>query len=198
MQANNIMKLVKALLNKASANAFRAVEAMTGKRVRFSVNYTGVIDAKNWVKLVDSDRKSVVVFSNMTTMKAGMLMMLSLNDILEIAGMFHHKPKGFYKDLSDENIPTIEETFNIIMGYYVDVFRNVTDVDFIDPELSLNPRKVIEFLNIGRIQAENVKIAVFKIDFSMENGISGKILFVFNESHAMNLGNMIWSRAKTR
>jgi chemotaxis protein CheY-P-specific phosphatase CheC len=114
-----------------------------------------------------------------------------------MADIFLRKEPGYFKDLSDENIPVIKELASVLAGYYVTALNNSfgTNYELSEPFLSVNPYRAIEDFDFGPVYIEEIHVLMFKASFNIaQERIKKDIVLLFREESTKELLEMISSK----
>ncbi|VVB60088.1 Uncharacterised protein [uncultured archaeon] len=128
-----------------------------------------------------------------------------LKDIVKIADIFLHKERGYFKDITNENVHVIKEFVNILAGYYATALNELLDTSYTtsEPFLSVDPYRVLEsdphklVRNLGFCAAgeEESSALVFETDFNIpEYDVKMKITLLAGKEDAKNIIRAIGSK----
>ncbi len=189
-KTSEISPIEKMLLTKlmfdCSGETARALSEMMNKKVSAAADSPKVLLINDVPKLLNSeDPATTLLFTRMSGAVEGIIIVSSTADnILKTADIFLHKPLGYFKNLSDENVSVIKELANIMAGYYITALNHILHAtcDSSMPELSINPRRAIENFGFGSVYTEEILVLTLKAKFEIEGGIKEDILLLFKKN----------------
>lgn len=119
------------------------------------------------------------------SIKGVIVMSASLRNMLHMADIFLHKPKGYFKDLNDQNISVIKELTNILTDYYITALNSALHTNYRSstPELSINPHRAIEEFGLGSVYADEIYVLVLKTEFAINQENIKETIFILFEKN---------------
>lgn len=188
-QTESIQKLEKEILNKMMADCSKKTSAALSKMINLKVNMTStslnILPINDVPKLLNPENAStILLYTKLSGVAYGTIILsASSENTLKMADIFLHKPSGYFKDLSDENVSVIKELANIISGYYITALNHLlrTTYSSSDIALSINPHRAIEEFGFGSVYTESISVLMLKASFEIEGGINENAVILFNK-----------------
>ena len=203
MTTSNLPKfevnILKNMWVSCSNQTAKALSEMLNKKVKTSSISPKVLLINKIPKLLNPrDVSTTILYMQLIDTVKGVIVISSpLKNILRMADIFLRKESGYFKDLSDENIPVIKELASVLAGYYVTALNNSfgTNYELSEPFLSVNPYRAIEDFDFGPVYVEEIHVLMFKTSFNIaQEGIKKDIILLFREESTKELLEMISSK----
>jgi len=182
--SNQATKALSEMLNKKVNTISNSPKILLINKVPKSLNPKDVSTTILYTQLIDTIKGIIVISS-------------SLKNILKIADIFLRKEPGYFKDLSDENIPVIKELANILAGHYVTALNNLLGIKYelSEPVLSVNPYRAIEDFDFGPVYVEEIHVLMLKTSFNIvQERIKEDVVLLFKKEFIRELLEMISSK----
>lgn len=194
-------KLLKKMWSSCSELAAKALKEMINREVKVSSSVLKVLLLNEVPKLLNPEEISTTIFfiKLKDEINGVILLSSSLKDMLRMADIFLKKEKGYFKDLSDENLPILKELTNILSGYFINALQKLFEAKYIlsEPFLSVNPFRAIEEFGFGQVYKEEIYTLVFSSEFEIpEEKIKQKIVLLFKSEDAEKILDLISEKIK--
>lgn len=155
----------------------RVPRFLNPKEISFTLIYTKILGSLNGIILLAS----------------------SLKDVLKLADLLLHKKIGYYKALSDENLPVLLELANILQGYYISSLVKLfgAELKWTSPSISVNAYRAIEEFDFGPIYIQKIYVHMFnaKIKVKKER-IKFQIVLLFKDEEIKKILEMAEKRVR--
>jgi len=194
-------KILKEMWLACSESAAKALKEMINKEVKVSSTSLKIMLLNEIPKILNPEEVSITIFLlHLKNSIQGVILLSSpLKDILKMADIFLKKEIGYFKGLSDENLPVLKELANILFGYFINTIQKLlnTTYNFSEPFLSVNPFRVIEDFGFGSIYKEEIYGLVFSTTFEIpEEKIEQKIVLVFKSDDIDKILDLVSEKIK--
>lgn len=194
-------KLLKKMWLSCSEVTAKALKEMINKEVKVSSSFLKVLLLNEVPKLLNPEKISTTIFfiKLKNAVNGVILLSSSLKDILRMADIFLKKEKGYFKDLSDENLPVLKELANILSGYFINILQKLFNTKYVlsEPFLSVNPFRAIEEFELGQVYKEEIYTLVFLSEFEIpEERIKQKIVLLFKSDDIRKILDLISEKIK--
>ncbi len=173
------LRVLEDKLTVCSNKTARAVYMMINVKADAFPAALRTVTADEIPNLLNSHDVTTTVLSDKIIGTANSIVVLSapLKDIVKIADIFLHKQRGYFKDITNENVHVIKEFVNILAGYYATALNELLDTNYTtsEPSLSIDPYRVLENdphklirnLGFGSAGEDESSALVFETDFSI-------------------------------
>ncbi len=158
-------------LNACCGNISRAIFEMIRINVDVFPSLIKITSLKNITDDMGSDKNIAVLYNGIIGTSNGSVMLSApIDDILKMAEIFLHKPRGYFKEFNAENLSIIKEFSIILAGYYITALNDIANMSYAinKPSLSVGSHglmdKMIDNLNLSRESAE-IEVLLFENDF---------------------------------
>lgn len=184
--------ILKKMWISSSDKTTKALSEMINRKVDVTSTSLKILLINEVPKLLNpSNITTTLVYIQLIGAIKGVIIISStLKNMLKMADILLHKELGYFKDLSDENIPVIKELGNILAGYYVTALNDLLGIkyEFSDPSLSINPYRMIEELGFGPVYKENIYVLMFKATLNIgQERIKKDIVLLFRRESLKEL-----------
>ena len=173
--------------NASTLKAITALSQTLSKKASISNVFVDILKLGEVPSILNPDNSYTgVVWGEISGVFNGVVVLSAeVKHILMLAEYLLHKPKGFFKDLSDENVSVIKEVTNIIAGYYIDSLNFFFDKGLVlgKVNLSVNSFKAVEFFGLGKTYDESNEVFVLENKFKIE-GVVSKTFIITKSSVA--------------
>ncbi len=188
-ETTSIPKLEKEILDKMMADCSKKASEALSEMINLKVNMTStslnILPINDVPKLLNpEDVSTVLLYTKLSGLAYGTIIISAPSEnILRMADIFLHKPKGYFRDFSAENVSVIKELANIIAGYYITALNHLLRTTYAssDIALSINPRRAIEEFGFGSIYTEDIPVLMLKASLEIEGGIKEDATILFKK-----------------
>ncbi|MEM5869911.1 MAG: hypothetical protein QXR09_01955 [Candidatus Aenigmatarchaeota archaeon] len=194
-------EILKKMWFSCSQLAANALSEMINRKVLVSLPLIKILRLNEVPRLLNPEEISITIFfiKIKNNMNGVILLSSPLKHILKMADIFLKKEMGYFKDLSDENLPVLKELSNILCGYFIDAFQKLFNKKYSlsEPYLSVNPFRVIEEFEFDHVYIEDIYGLVFATTIKIpEEKIEQKIVLVIRSDYVKNLLDMLSEKVK--
>ncbi|MEM5879072.1 MAG: hypothetical protein QXU74_01085 [Candidatus Aenigmatarchaeota archaeon] len=194
-------EILKKMWSSCSQLAANALKEMIRREVVVSPSSIKILRLNEIPRLLNPEEISTTVFfiKIKNNMNGVILLSSPLKHILKMADIFLKKEMGYFKDLSDENLPVLRELSNILCGYFIDAFQKLFNKKYTlsEPYLSVNPFRAIEDFEFDHVYLEDIYALVFIAALKIpKEKIEQKIVLVIRSDYIKNLLDMLSEKVK--
>ncbi|MGC8812227.1 MAG: hypothetical protein ACP5O8_01410 [Candidatus Aenigmatarchaeota archaeon] len=194
-------KILKKMWLSCSEAVAKALKEMINREVEISSTSLKIMLLNDIPKLLNPEETSLTIFFiRMKDDIEGVIQLSSpLKDILKMADIFLKKEIGYFKDLSDENLPVLKELTYILSGYFVDAVQKLfnTKYNLSEPFLSINPFRAIEEFGFDQVYKEEIYVLVFLAELKIpDEKIEQKITLLFKSDDIGKILDLISEKIK--
>jgi len=185
MKSDFRMKILKKVWISSTEKAAKALSEMIQRDVKVVSTSFRITLLNNLPKLINSRRVTTTIVYNQIKddIKGVMLLSSSLRGILKLVEILLHKKIGYYKVLSDENIPVIRELWNVVSGYYLSFLVKLFErgLSWERPTISTNPGRAIENFNFGPVYKKKIYVLTFSSVIAIPREVAVQIVLLFKK-----------------